>query len=68
MTLLVHLVGLEPTLLAELEPKSSVSAIPPQMRKSLPQLVAVGEEDPRPVGEGLLFGERPGRGELLEIL
>lgn len=57
MTILVHLVGLEPTLLAELEPKSSVSAIPPQMRKSLPQLVAMSEEYLRLVGEGLRFGK-----------
>ena len=48
---MVHLVGLEPTRLAALEPKSSVSAIPPQMQKRplFAQFVAMSEKHPRSV-------------------
>ena len=58
---LVHLVGVEPTRLAALEPKSSVSAIPPQMQeeKSFAQFVAMSVENPRLVCKRLRFGICP---------
>ena len=66
---MVHLVGLEPTRLAALEPKSSVSAVPPQMRlKLLFQLVPMREEHLGAVGERLRLGERAALGGFLKLL
>ena len=54
---MVHPVGLEPTHLSVLEPKSSVSAIPPRMLLLLAQFIAMREEYLRAIRECLRLGE-----------
>ena len=65
---MVHLVGLEPTLLSELEPKSSVSAVSPQVQKSFAKFFLVRIEYFRLVCEGLRHWECRRGGDFLKLL